>query len=219
MRIGRKISDLLRMNNHFDDPQPAAVVNEVALHIAPFLKEKGFKKSARVWYKEGADVGYLIDIQSSKWNRRGEDVEFAVNYGVFVPLTYEASYYVPPPKKPTGFSCVLHHRLTKSGRGDYWWKLHGKQDIDTASGEVLALLKQHALPFFDSIRDIPTIAKSLAATHHASDLRIAAISWAELGDSVKAKKLFEETISKSSQNPAFQKNVKALAMKRYGIKL
>lgn len=211
--------NFIRKKAYLHNNSQSDVVNEVARRITPFLITEGYKKRGRNWSKQEEGYSTVINLQANKWYRRGDEVRFAINYGIFVPSTYEATFLMPIPKHPTEGSTIISKRLTNTEYADHWWAIRSQRDMERTSKQVCEWLEQVVLSYFAQIHSLADIANILSEMPNPLHLRSAAIIWADLGDKKRARELFQQTFDKAAKSkPEFAENVKAQAL-RYRINL
>jgi len=139
--------------------------------VHPVLKEAGFtRKGRRLWWRGNPDIGWvLIDAVSDKYNNWGL-VTFTVMTTVWPPGTWEYELRrgevwrrlwgdepAPPPPLPfagdnapmslTPADLDPDNYRSDPGRGDHWWELGARTDLDAFAAELASFVGRVALPW------------------------------------------------------------------------
>jgi len=110
---------------------------------ADFLKEHGFRKKGRVFFRETNGVFQYVHLFSSKW-ASAELAAFTLQVGV----TFRHRHPRPPENMLTDLIPVVGRRFgpdLEHPIGQFW----ASDSVDPAAQEVLERLKDHVMPFFD----------------------------------------------------------------------
>ncbi len=120
------------------------------------LKKNGFKKQGQNFrlIKQSGIVyfGYIINFQKSQYNSINE-LRFTVNLGRI--------YFIGPCNKQfKEYDCSGKDRerlsfLTPQYGFDYWWTITQNKDMYSLENELVNLLEEFALPWFD-IQESPS---------------------------------------------------------------
>ncbi len=116
------------------------------------LKQRGFKKSGRSFYKEDGDFVQSIEFQSSQ-NNNPERADFAVNLNIVLPYFHEKWTNTPTPKNPAKAAAIISTRLG----GERWWHITLETDLEVIAKEINDLLSSQGLPFLEENSDINNI--------------------------------------------------------------
>jgi len=113
-----------------------AIIKE---RLAPLLKNIGFKKKARNFYREFENRIELINVQSSKWNE-GNEGQFTINVGVYYPEISEITDALPVKGMPKEYDCTVRERigLLMPENKDKWWKIDSSSN-DSEVSEMLQI--------------------------------------------------------------------------------
>jgi len=127
--------------------------------LVPFLKEQGFKKKARTFYREFEERIEVVNVQSSRWNE-GDEGRITINLGVYYPGTSE---FLDTPKfkgLPKEYDCTVRTRigLLLPVPCDLWWKIKGAVDSHIAV-EQRDAVKEYGLPWFQRMSDMDVVKK------------------------------------------------------------
>ncbi len=186
--------------------------------LTPPLRARGFRKEGCVFVAEHDDVVWLVDVQKSRWND-GDEAQFTVNGGVYVPGIVSGYSGRPEPAKPKLADCCLSVRIgmLDESRIDKWWKVTASDDLQDAVDEGIAAevrdrvegLLLHFLQSFESravvaeflagSTDIATrfVSPQAAAQRHA----YASLIYSGLGNSAKAQSEIELAMREAEGSP------------------
>lgn len=122
-------------------------------HLAPALRELGFKGSGGVFTLPDAERWALVGFQRSVHNDR-QEVRFTANLTVGSKAVWQAarmemSYLPERPAANTRYgSFIWQIRIGLAlpvGR-DTWWKVEPRTDLDALARDVIAAIRDHGLP-------------------------------------------------------------------------
>jgi hypothetical protein len=121
--------------------------------LAKMVKVDGFKKKGMTWRRPVGDTIQIFDIQSSRFNTKGSE-SFTMNVGIFSKSVYEMTWGKVGPIYPSESDCMFRTRVSyfRNNNGDWRWDLQSETDIETVGSEIMALLIDGVIPFFESIR-------------------------------------------------------------------
>lgn len=139
---------------------PKQVIDDfITSYLKPFLKQEGFSKRGRTWVKHKTDLSFIINVQASKWNISGRSPEFFLNYGVFIPDTYETDFHMPVPAQPMEHDCIRRFRLYTI-TGEELWKItadkrrwFSRSRKNQIAVEIIDALKSQCFSYFDKIKN------------------------------------------------------------------
>jgi len=136
--------------------------------LAPLLKNNGFKKKARSFYREFDNRIELINVQASKWNQ-GSEGQFTVNVGVYYPEVSEITDALPVKGMPKEYDCTVRERigLLTPGKKDKWWKIDSSSNDSTVSENVAKLVDELCFPWLEKMSDLDTVKSHLAKNNRA----------------------------------------------------
>jgi hypothetical protein len=137
------------------EPHPKTLIKVLLQnHLAPFLKEKGFRKKARHFWRVQGNVMDVIDLQSSQFNDAWKS-KFTINLGVcWIPIQRIIggvfAVESPPPKV-----CIFSHRLTPDmeKQTDHWWHVYSTTDIAHLAKDIFELLEHTGFAWMESKRN------------------------------------------------------------------
>lgn len=120
----------------------------VKLGLAPLLKEHGFKKKARNFYREHEDRIDLINVQASQFNA-GAEGQFTVNVGVYFPAISAITDALPVKGMPKEYDCTARERigLLSSDNRDTWWSVDDSVDTNNMAAELASSVESLCLPW------------------------------------------------------------------------
>jgi len=118
--------------------------------ISPILKQQGFKKSGRNYYKGVQHFGLCFNVQTSRHNNENE-VEFTFNTGVIFPEVYKHFYpEMSLSSFPKEYECVQRTRIGQLlGKPDLWYRLKRGQSIHDISLIVKRDIENYVVPYFE----------------------------------------------------------------------
>jgi len=170
--------------------------NIVRDYVTPILKDEGFRKRGRTFFKEFEDIIWVLDIQSG-WNSP-TTANFTINLGVVFPRVWDVINGGPRPENPIKIQWTVNQRigLLLPRSTDTWWSLKKVTDIDAKGPEVRSIIVDYALPFlkkFTSASDLLTLYMQDSENLGSNNSRVhAAIIANHLGDIHYARKLLLE---------------------------
>ncbi len=185
------------------------------------LKPRGFKKKNRNFYKAVNDIGYVLNIQSSKYNTK-DHIEFTINNGIFSPAYWNGQYNYQgkanPPDFPSEPNCALRKRIGDLTEGtDIWYEITPETDEVELILEMISGVKNHILPFFDAIDSQTALLQYLESEDVEQKLigfvHVRFIMYAELNMPDKALKAYEHLIADNTKNKLYQDHLTRIAQR------
>lgn len=173
------------------------------------LKEKGFKKSGRSFYKEDGNFIQSVAFQTSQYNNP-EDVKFSVNLNIVLPYFHEKWTNTPTPNNPSTAAAIISKRLG----GEHWWNISLEADFAVIAEEVSNLLANQGLPFLEEnsgIDKIITLVSSSAKpvyTDYDSKI-VLAIIYSYLGKNDQAKATIDN-LKSTNKVKAFKETIELI---------
>ncbi len=133
-------------------PHPTKLIDAfVRDHLSPYLKELGFRKSARRFWRDQGELVEVISVWKDSYNDAWEG-GFAIELGVYWKKYQEelGGHYAAETMPPA--HCLLEHRLTKDMEkiNDYWWKFKPNVDLGALTNEVISDLENQGFPWLKS---------------------------------------------------------------------
>lgn len=131
--------------------------------LAALLKDHGFKKKGRNFYREHNDRVELINVQASQWNQ-GAEGEFTVNVGVYYPAI---SAIVGAPAiqgMPKEHDCAVRQRigLISEERKDAWWSVTATCDKDYIAEDLATKVEMLCLPWLNTMSKLDEVKAHVA---------------------------------------------------------
>ena len=145
MEIGKRIDEIVKIG------------------LAPLLKENGFSKSSRNFYRESESAWRVVNVQSSQSNSDMAG-KFTVNLGVYLPQVAALAGQSPVTGKPKEYDCTVRKRIgALMPHGvDYWWELLPSTDPAAIAATVAAAVETYGLPWFAANTSVLQVADTLA---------------------------------------------------------
>jgi len=126
--------------------------------LASLLRQNGFKKTARNFYRAHNNRIDVINVQASQWNH-GEEGKFTINVGVYYPSIAEITDAPPIKGMPKEYDCTIRERigsLTEENK-DTWWLIDSKTDRSTMASDVASKVEALCLPWFDKMSSLDAV--------------------------------------------------------------
>jgi len=142
------------------EPHPKILIQTILQrHLTPFLKEKGFRKKGRHFWRIEGDIIDLIDLQSSQFNDAWQS-KFTINLGVgwqSIQQVISGPCALELPPK----ACIFQHRLTPDmqKKADHWWYVRSDTDAGRLARELLSMLESKGFAWMESRRDREIVRK------------------------------------------------------------
>lgn len=133
------------------------------------LVAHGFRRSAPHFWRNPEGVNHAIQFQASSWGS-ADGGSFTINLGVTTPALHETVLGQPFPANPGTACCwpfgMRIGALLPGGR-DRWWEISSAADAEPVGRELVAALRDFALPFFDGLRRREDLAEWVQRDHGA----------------------------------------------------
>ncbi|HNQ78824.1 MAG TPA: DUF4304 domain-containing protein [Acidobacteriota bacterium] len=137
--------------------EPFAKMSKIVKeHLAPTLKEYGYRKRNLTWNMKKNQFIHVINIQSSRWNNKNE-VNFTINLGVFSPVvdsicSRDSKSFI------LESDCIIRKRIENlDGEGELWFLITNETNLNELGETIKQYLVNHAIPFlerFATLNDI-----------------------------------------------------------------
>lgn len=142
---------------HPNGPNPLTALERLkptADAVHNLLRPEGFKRRRNSWNRRDGSFVDALDLQISKsWT------DFTVNVGVAYARAIEVVWEKPLGKFIPVAACTVETRAGRLVDGrEAWWEV----DDPTAAIEVVALVRQYVLEFFERMHSLETLAGMLA---------------------------------------------------------
>lgn len=127
-------------------------------HVAPLLKQCGFKKKELTWNKSKDGIVQVVDFQLSCFSGDGEE-DFTINLGVFDPQVWKKCWGKEPPKFIKEEDCFPRIRVgqllneSSEQSTDHWWTCNANSIESELGKEIEVVLEERCLPFLDDMLD------------------------------------------------------------------
>jgi len=131
--------------------------------LASLLKQNGFKKTARNFYRAYENRIDVINVQASQWNH-GDEGKFTVNVGVYYPSIAEITGAPPIKGMPKEYDCTIRERigsLTDANK-DTWWLIDSKTDRSATASDLASKVETLCLPWLDRMSNLEAVKDGVA---------------------------------------------------------
>jgi len=130
----------------------------ISHYVAPKLREYGFNKSGRVFWKGRSPITEVITIQKASHNS-SEKADFTVNLGIYwhdIQEDIGRSAKRWPPKE---YDCTVFQRLGLlfNNNCDYWWVTTINTDFELLGNDVANKIVTYGLPWLEEGHDIQVV--------------------------------------------------------------
>ena len=136
----------------------------VARHVAPVLRDAGYKKLRFNFRRTLEEVSHVFSIQTGRFRDKATP-DVTVNLGIFVPGVLEVYRSTNFPSNIDAAHCsidyTIGHVAPELRIG--WWNLNAEsQSVNDAAGEEIArAIKCFGLPFLSEFQTALSVAKHL----------------------------------------------------------
>lgn len=139
----------------------ACLDSAIARRLGPFLRSRGFAKSARNFHCRHGDVWQVVNVQASQGNNR-DNGKFTINLGVYHPEVAALVGSVAQ-GKPKEYQCTIRTRIgdLMPGKADFWWSLNADSDPDSISAEVCSVIQTVGLRWLERGLDLRNVSADL----------------------------------------------------------
>ncbi len=122
-------------------------------HVAPLMRQSGYKRRRNSWGRETIDGWLVIDFQACSFSNRHE-LRFTVNLGYFshavaIGLREKPRPSTPPPDN----MCHYRERIGRliQPHRDIWWTVLADRPIDETAARILRVLERFVLPHMEAL--------------------------------------------------------------------
>lgn len=126
----------------------------IGSHIAPVMKEAGYKKLGKRFGKRNADGWLILDIQTSQWSNKDE-LGFYINTGFRSDIVVRLSE--DSPRLDAMPPCSHCHLTERPHTGELVqeqpWTIESEYDASDVGVTVQSLIQKIALPWLDEQSD------------------------------------------------------------------
>jgi hypothetical protein len=129
----------------------ARIDDVIARDLALRLKEDGYRKSGRTFYRAAVDHTRVVNVQGNKWNE-GDEGSFAINLDVYFPIV--AALGGGPAARgafPKEYECSIRARLGEGAHEfrDHWWSVRPADDVALVARVVGAAWNDYGRSWFE----------------------------------------------------------------------
>lgn len=131
----------------------------ISVHIAPFLKEHGFKKDGRNWCRQNPESYFAVNLQTSSW----DPTRFTLNLGVHLPqLSGFFSGGRSEIEKRKYHQCYFKERIgaLMPGGQDHWWEIDYGKSLKRIGTEMVSALRDFGLPWMEAHLTLESVAEN-----------------------------------------------------------
>jgi hypothetical protein len=180
----------------------------IKVGIHPALKRIGFLKSARTFRRVRTNCIQIINVQGS-WTNYNDQGSFTVNLAVYFPKADELHGLFQIIDHPTESDCMVNERIghLMPVKGDYWWKIDAKSDLDEIAEELAFACVEYGIPWLEEHSTIEGAIQFFTLSR--KNPYWAAIFSIILGNHQNAKKYLDEAISNASPNPELKSHLES----------
>ncbi|UZT99168.1 DUF4304 domain-containing protein [Chryseobacterium fluminis] len=121
---------------------------EIIKEIAPFLKEKGFKKKGNTFFINLNKNYGIINLQKSQDSNKDE-IKFTINFGVYSDLLGQiVDFDYDSSEVPDVWSCQWQVRIGDfmPNLPDFWWKVQVGDDLSEVISDIIYNMQKIILP-------------------------------------------------------------------------
>lgn len=135
-------------------------------HIAPVLKQEGYKRAGNKFWREYPTLNWMVELQRHTYDRR-EFINFTVNFGWHAWAIVRLMFSRPLPASPVLTSSAFRWRIGffMPKPHDKWWKLAATSDPAAADARIGAEVEQslvkHVFPFLHQYRSLDELGAAL----------------------------------------------------------
>lgn len=140
-------------------PHPSKLIDElIKNHLAPMMKDKGFRKSGANFWRDDAHVIDVLNIQKSQWNDAWE-ASFYVNLGLYCKAFHRDQAREFKSKFPREYDCTVFSRVLEPSANS--WTLQPDSDLCQVGTILTETIQHFAFPWFDDMRTEANILRHL----------------------------------------------------------
>jgi Domain of unknown function (DUF4304) len=198
---------------------PKAVISSLLnAHVTPPLKEHGFHKKGRTYYRDRGGYQQLINIQAHSHNSF-EGGSFTVNLGLFSPELYDVVYDEVLAEPAQEQHCFLRYRISQIGEDgwrradwqrDEWWEFDHPTDLEALGVSVADSLRRKALSFFEHLPTAAAMIEAVRQGRHQVDRLTLAVLAKHAGDTGLAQQIVDEQ-REGNPHPWMKRNLARIA--------
>jgi Domain of unknown function (DUF4304) len=115
------------------------------------LKEAGFKRAGKLFFKRVDDVWLLVEFQLSRDAVGPDALKFAVNLGAYSIRVGRTGGPDLEESQHPAFPMVHVRNRLGAGASDRWWLVQSEAEAEAAASEVGTLLRGEGLAWLESM--------------------------------------------------------------------
>ncbi|MYN38640.1 DUF4304 domain-containing protein [Duganella sp. FT109W] len=131
----------------------------VALGISPILREHGYKKLRRHFFRQTSEATLHLVVQASQFNAP-DRTRFTINLYSYLPAVaaQNGEALISEPQKQRGHAGIRIGHLLPI-QEDFWWNVVSSNEVRSVAFDVEQAIREYALPYLNRISDLEGIAK------------------------------------------------------------
>ncbi|GHA22220.1 hypothetical protein GCM10008090_35040 [Arenicella chitinivorans] len=128
----------------------------IKTHVAPLLRQHGYRKKEMTWNKTEDTYVRVIDFQLSSYSDKKEE-SFTINLGVYSPAIWRVCWRKDPPNFIKEDACFPRFRVGQLFGGfsmdstDHWWTCSEDTNLDELGIQISTVLENNCIPFVESL--------------------------------------------------------------------
>lgn len=117
------------------------------------LRDAGFRRQGNHLHRKMNDLIHAVHFQASQWGS-SDGGRFTVNLVVTCPFLYTIWTGRDFPKNPASTLFPVTSRIGRlmPARRDHWWEVDALTDQEALSRDVVAVVLEFGVPFFDAFQ-------------------------------------------------------------------
>ncbi len=118
------------------------------------LKNSGFKKKRRNWYRKYNNSIETVRVEASTWNH-GNEGQFEVTFSLYVPEIAKVFGREMENEEPKGFECDIAYNVLAlvPDAQNLKWIVKTDESNEQAAHELSTAVEFFGLPWFETIRN------------------------------------------------------------------
>jgi hypothetical protein len=132
----------------------------IAQGPADLLRSEGFRRKARLFFRQTPEVNTQIWFQASRFNNP-DSASFTVNLSTYFPAIAAAKREKPilePTKlRPAHAGLRIGHLMPV--RTDYWWNITSSREVEPVAKQVTEALRKYGLPYLARVETLEGVAE------------------------------------------------------------
>lgn len=182
----------------------------IATGLKKLMKDAGFRKKGRTFYKEADGIFSILNVQASTSNNSDQG-KFTVNLGMFFPAIHDLVGSFEVKGVPSEAECTLRKRigLLMPACCDHWWSVKEHTNFKALTEELKNMVENLALPWLEKNKNISEAAPLLKNQNIFTE--VATLIYE--GNREEASHMLEIIISKGGHATSKAKHM----AKKYGL--